>query len=198
MNTFTRIQAIFGIGLCSLAYSSHVIALDSDKNAPVTINAETTNIDFRTGKRTLIGNVDISQGTLNIKADKVVLVYKGDDIDTATAYGKPVKFKQLPEGHTETVFGEGKTLKLEQAKDLVTLTQNAKITQGSNVITGKVIYYNLKTSKMTVKGQTSSSKKKAASSKSDSKPEKASTDATPSKQESGRTRIVIQPGSMKK
>ena len=194
MNNFTRIQAIFGISLCCLVYSSQAIALDSDKNAPVTINAETTNIDFRTGKRTLTGNVDISQGTMNIKADKVVLVYKGDDIDTATAYGKPVKFKQLPEGHKETVFGEGKTLKLEQAKDLVTLTTNAKITQGSNVITGKVIYYNMKTSKMTVKGQTSSSKKKTTS----SKPEEASSEATTSKQESGRTRIVIQPGSMKK
>jgi lipopolysaccharide export system protein LptA len=193
MNTFTRIQALFGISLCCLAYSSQAIALDSDKNAPVTINAETTNIDFRTGKRTLTGNVDISQGTMNIKADKVVLVYKGDDIDTATAYGNPVKFKQLPEGHKETVFGEGKTLKLEQAKELVTLTKNAKITQGSNVITGKVIYYNMKTSKMTVKGQTSSSKKKTADSK-----QEASGEAAPSKQETGRTRIVIQPGSMKK
>ena len=127
------------------------------------------------------------------KANKVELIYKGDEIDTATAYGKPVRFKQLPEGQKEMVHGEGKTLQLKQAKDLVTLKDNAKITQGTNTITGKVIYYNTKTSKMTVKGQSSARQKTTASGKQEtsSKPAGKKTD-------SGRTRIVIQPGSIKK
>lgn len=181
------------IGLAGLLFSSHAIALDKDKNAPVAIDADTTSIDFRTGQRVLTGNVEVTQGTLNIKADKIVLIYKGDDIDTATAYGKPVKFKQLPEGHKEMVYGEGHKLKLEQAKDLITLTENAKVTQGSNIITGKVIHYNMKTSKMTIKGQSSSKKKKASDTKQPSSSKTAG-----KKTESGRTRIVIQPGLMKK
>lgn len=199
MNVFSRIKSMLCIGLVGLLFSSHAIALDNDKNAPVTIDADTTSIDFRTGQRVLTGNVEITQGTLNIKADKIVLIYKGDDIDTATAYGKPVKFKQLPEGHKEMVYGEGHKLKLEQAKDLITLTENAKVTQGSNIITGKVINYNMKTSKMTIKGQ-SSSKKQASSKKkkaSDTK-QPSSSKTAGKKTESGRTRIVIQPGLMKK
>jgi len=193
MKNFHPIRAIFYLVLTGLWFSSTANALDSDKNAPVTINADTTNIDFRTGKRTLTGNVEITQGTLVIKANKVVLIYKGDEIDTATAYGKPVRFKQLPEGQKEMVHGEGKTLQLKQAKDLVTLKDNAKITQGTNTITGKVIYYNTKTSKMTVKGQSSARQKTTASGKQEtsSKPAGKKTD-------SGRTRIVIQPGSIKK
>ena len=191
MNINHPVRLIAALICSGLLFFSNAQALDSDKNAPVTINADTTSIDFRTGKRVLTGNVDISQGTLNIKADKVVLVYNGDDIKTATAYGKPVKFKQLPEGQTEIVHGRGKTLKLTPAKNLITVKENAKITQGSNTITGKVIHYNTHTSKMTVKGQSSASQKSGS--------KKAKSDkAAVSKKESGRTRIVIQPGTLKK
>jgi lipopolysaccharide export system protein LptA len=191
MKNFHPVRTIPALFFCGLLCISNAQALDSDKNAPVTINADTTSIDFRTGKRVLTGNVEITQGTLNIKANKIVLIYKGDDIDTATASGKPVKFKQMPEGQTEMVHGEGKTLTLKQAKDLITLKDNAKITQGSNTITGKVIYYNTRTSKMTVKGQSAASQK-ASTKKTDSGK------AAVSKKSSGRTRIVIQPGSIKK
>lgn len=184
---------ISGFIIASMLFSSLAIALDSDKTAPVTINADTTDIDFRTGKRVLTGNVDVSQGTLNIKADKIVLLYKGDKIDTATAYGKPVRFKQLPEGQKEMVHGEGKTLQLKQAKNLITLENNAKITQGTNTITGKIIYYNTQTSKMTVKGQSSAKQKKTAATT-----KQGSSKSAGKKTDSGRTRIVIQPGTMKK
>ncbi|MDX2477851.1 MAG: lipopolysaccharide transport periplasmic protein LptA [Gammaproteobacteria bacterium] len=193
MNFFSPIALITSLAIAGILFSSPVLALDSDKDAPVTINADTTDIDFRTGKRVLSGNVDITQGTLNIRADKIVLIYKGDEIDTATAYGKPVRFKQLPEGQKQMVHGEGITLELKQAKNLITLQQNAKITQGSNTITGKVIYYNTKTSKMTVKSQSSGTQKKSSASK-----QASSGKETGKKTESGRTRIVIQPGSIKK
>lgn len=191
MKIIHPVRTIASLIFCGLLYISNAQALDSDKNAPVTINADTTSIDFRTGQRVLTGNVEITQGTLNIRANKVVLIYKGDDIDTATAHGKPVKFKQMPEGQTVMVHGEGKTLKLKQAKNLITLTENAKITQGSNTITGRVIYYNTQTSKMTVKGQSSAKQKTSAKKTTSGK-------AAVSKNASGRTRIVIQPGSIKK
>jgi len=197
MNVFLRIRAMLCMGLAGLLVSSLAVALDSDKNAPIAIDSDSTSIDFRTGKRVLTGNVEVSQGTLNIKADKIVLTYKGNELDTVTATGKPVKFKQLPEGSKEMVYGESITLKLEQAKNLITLKKKAKITQGANVITGKVIYYNMKTSKMTIKGQSSGKKKKTSSAKKAEAGKKAESSSA-KESSSGRTRIVIQPGSMKK
>ena len=173
-----------------ITLSGHVSALDSDKTAPVAADADTTSIDFRTGKRILTGNVVVTQGSMSIEAAKIVLEYKNSELDIATAYGNPVKFKQIPEGHTEHVFGEGKQLKLEQSKDLITLTKNAKLTQKGNVITGKVIYYNIKTSKMTVKSDTSAKKKKTADSTV-----KESSKESVKKTKSGRTRVFIEPGS---
>ena len=175
----------------SLLFSVCAHALDSDKDAPIAIKADTTSIDFRTGKRILTGNVDVTQGSMNIKAAKIVLEYKDDRLDIATAFGNPVKFKQIPEGHQEHVHGEGKKLTLEQSKDLVTLTKNAKLKQKGNVIKGKVIYYNMKTSKMTVKSDTSVDSKKTSST------EKSSPTEAAKKKKSGRTRVYIEPGGGK-
>lgn len=166
------------------------MALDSDKNAPIAIQADSTDIDFRTGTRTLIGNVVIDQGTMHIEADKVIVKYAGSEIDTATAWGKPVKFRQLPEGKDEEVKGQGLTLKLEQAKNLVTIKDNAKLVQGINTITGQVIYYNTLTSKMTVKGKTRSTLEKSAA-------EGKVPGVESKKSASGRTRVIIQPGAIK-
>jgi lipopolysaccharide export system protein LptA len=163
-------------------------SLDSDKNAPVATKSDTTSIDFRTGQRVLTGNVVVDQGTLQIRADKIVLDYKNDELDVATAYGNPVKFKQLPEGQTEYVHGEGKKLKLENQKDLITLTQKAKIKQKGSIITGKVIYYDLTSSKMTVKSDTSESKQASKAAAETSK-------KTEPAKKPKRTRVYIQPGS---
>jgi len=167
------------------------MALDSDKDAPIAIQADSTDIDFRSGTRTLTGNVVIDQGTMHIEADKVIVKYAGNQIDTAQAWGKPVKFSQLPEGKDEEVRGQGMTLTLEQAKNLVTIKDNAKLVQGINTITGQVIYYNTLTSKMTVKGKTRSTlEKSTAEGKIKGVESKTSS--------SGRTRVIIQPGAMKK
>ena len=167
------------------------MALDSDKEAPIAIQADSTDIDFRSGTRTLTGNVIIDQGTMHIEADKVVIKYAGSEIDTAHAWGKPVKFRQLPEGKDEEVKGQGLTLTLEQAKNLVTIKDNAKLVQGVNTITGQVIYYNTLTSKMTVKGKTRSTLEKSAA-QGKIKGVESKTSA------SGRTRVIIQPGAIKK
>jgi lipopolysaccharide export system protein LptA len=177
------------LGLLLILTSGLAYPLDSDKNAPVAIKADTTSIDFRTGQRVLTGNVVIDQGSLQIIADKITLDYKDDALDVAIAHGKPVKFKQLPEGETEYVHGEGRKLKLENRKDLITLTKQAKIEQKGNVITGKVIHYDLKTSKMTVKSDTSKSRKTSSDAGSAKKA------APVEKEKPGRTRVYIQPGS---
>lgn len=189
MNMSNHIAALFAT-IC-LALPASAVALDSDKDAPISIQADTTDIDFRSGTRTLTGNVIIDQGSLHIEADKVIIDYAGDQIDTATAWGKPVKFRQIPEGKDEEVKGQGLTLKMEQKKNLVTIRDNARLTQGTNTITGQVIYYNTQTSKMTVKGKTRSELEKSAA---QGKPK--GIDATTSS--SGRTRVIIQPGALKK
>jgi len=183
-----RTLPAFVIGLLLLPVATPAPALDSDSDAPVAIEADVTEIDFRTGMRTLSGNVIVTQGSMYIKADKIVLRYAGDKIDTATAYGKPVSFKQRPEGHDEDVYGEGAKLKLEHAKDLITLEKKAKIWQGQNVMTGNVIYYNMKTSKMTVKGSSTASGGKAKA---------ATGDQPAAAKPAGRTRIIIQPDAVK-
>ena len=57
-----------GVLLATLSICTPAVALDSDRDAPVAIDADTTDIDFRTGTRTVSGNVDITQGSMNIRS----------------------------------------------------------------------------------------------------------------------------------
>jgi lipopolysaccharide export system protein LptA len=169
-----------------------VFALKNDKNEPAVINAENTEFDFRTGTRTWIGKVTVRQGTLRIKADKLVATYKGNVLQSATAYGNPAIFTQRPENQTEDVIGKGLSLKLDEANNLVTFLEQASLKQGSNTVNGKKIIYNMTTEKMKVfggmsrgttttvdqKGNTTigpGSKKKPDQKKKSTKSEKATT-----------------------
>jgi len=189
--------------LLCLLLPGMAMALKSDRDAPVAIQADSTEIDFRNGTRTLTGNVVIDQGSLHIEADRVIAVYKGNRLDTATAWGRPVKFRQLPEGKKEEVYGEGRMLKLEQAKNLLTLKDDAMLTQGENTVNGRVIYYNTVTEKMTIKGQPRPPRKKTAATVSNTG-SKGRTAAREDKAiqkkatSGGRTRIIIQPDTIKK
>ena len=83
-------------------------ALDSDKDQPASVEADEVEYDFRTGVRTYKGNVIVEQGSLRITGDKLVVVYKDDKLESATAWGNLASFKQRPEGKDQDVVGKGK------------------------------------------------------------------------------------------
>ena len=63
-----------------LSTPNSVFALKSDRDQPAEIEADNTEIDFKSGVHTLTDNVLFVQGTLRLKADKLVAVRnkKGD------------------------------------------------------------------------------------------------------------------------
>ena len=89
-----------------LSVSTQSLALKSDRDQPANIEADNTEIDFKTGIRTLTGNVLIVQGSLRIKADKLVAIYtKKGDLEKATAWGSLARFKQRQDGQPDDVQG---------------------------------------------------------------------------------------------
>jgi lipopolysaccharide export system protein LptA len=159
-------------------------ALKSDRDQPVSIDADNMEIDMETGVRTYTGNVVITQGTLVIRGDKIVVRYDDGTVKDATSFGKPATFKQRPDGKDEDVKGRAPKMYLDKVADKLFMYEDAVLIQGKDTIHGKEIHYNLATNKMTVK----SGRQKASAS--------ASTPAGSAKvetSESGRARIVIQP-----
>ena len=116
------------------------------------IDADEVDIDFQTGTRIYRGNVYGQQGTIRVNADEVQLYYEDDELSKVIAFGQPVVFRQRPDGKEHDVIGKGLKVEIDQKQNIVTLTDNASLTQNKDSITGKVIVYNMATDKIMIRG----------------------------------------------
>ena len=69
------------IGSLILAASAPAWALKSDSNQPVSIDSLKQSLDMQSNVSTFTDNVVIKQGTIDIKADKVVVTRPGGDVE---------------------------------------------------------------------------------------------------------------------
>lgn len=132
--------------------SAQSSALTSDKDQPAQVEADETEVNFKTGVRTLTNNVLVVQGTLRIKADKLVATYKGSELITAVADGSLARFKQRPDGQPNDVEGSAKKILVDHTKNTITLIGKAALKQGGTTATGNEIVYNMVTDKLRIKG----------------------------------------------
>lgn len=189
MSALRLFLAVFALAACT-----QVMALKSDKSQPATIEADEVEMDFRTGKRTYQGNVSVQQGTMRITADKLIATYEDNKLTEATAFGNPAVFRQRPEGKDQDVVGKAKRLKLDQVQDLVTLDENASLTQDADTIEGKTIVYNLETEKMLVQGGTTTAEPATTTQvEAEPQPEEAEVESKAEEAPTERPRITIQP-----
>ncbi|MCZ7598651.1 MAG: lipopolysaccharide transport periplasmic protein LptA [Gammaproteobacteria bacterium] len=126
-------------------------ALESDRDQPAVIDADAVDIDFQQGLRVYTGNVKLRQGTIRLDADRVEVRFKDDQLETAVAEGNPAVFRQRPDGKDVDVVGEGRYIHMDEINNVITLTNNAVLTQGADSVSGRVIIYNMATDKMQVR-----------------------------------------------
>ncbi|BAO43381.1 lipopolysaccharide transport periplasmic protein LptA [Thiolapillus brandeum] len=124
-----------------LAFASAALALPSDKDAPVEIEADSADIDGATNTTTYRGKVRISQGSMELKADKVVITFKGRKPHILTATGTPAKFRQKPEQDKGWVTGQGRTIVYRINSEELVLTGNAVLTQNDDSFRSDRIVY---------------------------------------------------------
>jgi len=136
----------------SMFISSNAFALSTDRDQPAEIEADDIEFDFRNGTRTYIDNVYAEQGTLRIKADKLIANYKDGELVDATAWGALATFKQRPDGKPHDVQGWGKKIVVDYKKNILRLIGKAALKQGPDTARGEVIIYNMETDRLRVKG----------------------------------------------
>lgn len=130
---------------------SSASALKSDRDQPAQIEADETEIDFRTGTRILTSNVLIVQGTLRVKSDKLVANYnKEGELIKAVADGSLARFKQRPDDQPNDVEGWAKKIEIHYPTNTLTLIGKAALKQGGNTARGNKIVYNMATDKLKI------------------------------------------------
>ncbi|NNC98977.1 MAG: lipopolysaccharide transport periplasmic protein LptA [Gammaproteobacteria bacterium] len=138
--------------LVGLLVSTHAAALSTDRDQPAEIEADDIEFDFKKGVRTYTDNVLIVQGTLRLKADKLVAIYKDSELDNATAWGSLARFKQRPDGKQDDVEGWAQKIIVNQQQNTLTLIGKAALKQGRDTARGETIVYNMATDTLRVSG----------------------------------------------
>jgi lipopolysaccharide export system protein LptA len=113
----------------------------ADKDKPVNIEADKLAIDDIKKESVFEGNVVFTQGTLLLKADRVVVRQDPQGFNYGFAFGKPAYFRQKREGFDEYVEGNAERLEYDGKQDKVQLFANAHIRKGLDEVRGDYISY---------------------------------------------------------
>jgi len=128
--------------LCLLCLSLPVMALESDRQKSLEVSANSTNGTLGDGITTLIGSVDIRQGTLRIKADEAEVKKVDGRVNSVTFRGQPAFLEQEIE-EQGLVQATANVIDYQVASGLVTLTGNADVKHPQYQISGELLIYDL-------------------------------------------------------
>ncbi len=166
---------VTALAVIFLVSASPASAEKADKDKPTNIEASRMSSDDARRMSIFEGNVVLTKGTVVVRADRIVVRQDAEGFQFATAYGKPVRFRQKgePKGDCEGVWTDGEALRVEidDRNERVELFERARVTRDQDVVNGEYIFLDQRTEFFSV-----SSAKGAAPSSPD-----------------GRVRAVIQP-----
>jgi lipopolysaccharide export system protein LptA len=104
------------------------------------------------------GNVVMTQGTLSIRADRIVLRQDKDGHQYGSAGGHPATFRQKRDGTAEYIQGEAERIEYDGKLDRVELFNNARLLrEPADEVRGNYISYDARTEYFTVSGSAGSS-----------------------------------------
>lgn len=130
------------------ALACHVPASQAeraDRNQPVHLEAAQVSIDDANQISTFQGNVQLTQGTMTIRGDKIVVIQNKGGLQRGTATGQPASFRQKREGFDEYVEGYGERIEYDSATTTVDLFGQALMKRGQDEVRGEHISYNSRT-----------------------------------------------------
>jgi lipopolysaccharide export system protein LptA len=131
--------AVLAAGLLALPQAA--VAEKSDRDKPVNVEADRLTIDDMKKESVFEGNVTVTQGTLTLKADRVVVKQDASGFNYAFAYGKPAHFRQKREGYDEYIEGHAERLEYDGKADKMQMFTAAEIRKGIDQVQGDYISY---------------------------------------------------------
>lgn len=129
--------------------SAPALALSSDTRMPVHIESQQQSLDLQNNIVTFTGNVVLTQGSIKIRADNVVITRKNGKRgkEMIDGYGKPATFYQMQDDG-KPIQGHASHMRYEVEKEQIILNGSAFLQQLDSSITGDKITYLVKQQKM--------------------------------------------------
>jgi lipopolysaccharide export system protein LptA len=135
-----RLLAIASVQV--LLYPSVALAERADRDKPVHIEFQTTELGDRDKTTIFKGNVRLTQGNLEISCDRLVIAEDAGGYYHGVAtpkVGELAKFKDKLEGKNEQVYGEAERIEFDTRQDKIRLFERAYVKKGTDEVRGRYI-----------------------------------------------------------
>lgn len=167
--------------LMSLLLACPAHAERGDSSKPINIEANHLEYNDATKVSTFTGNVVLTQGSIRIQGNRLVLKQLARNAQTAQVNGDQATFRQKRDGMEQYIHGLADQIFYDSRTEKVTLTGRARLhrqncNQPVDEITGGTIVYSATTETFTVDGKQPAGTRREGGG-------------------NGRVRIIIQPGS---
>jgi lipopolysaccharide export system protein LptA len=127
--------------LSLLISSTFLFAEKADRNMPIEIEADTMTVDDAKSTSIYTGDVVLTQGTLLIRADELIVRQDKQGFQHSTSKGNPTTFKQKMEGSDEYIQGKALRIEYDGHMDKIHLYKNAEVRRGKDIVAGDYITY---------------------------------------------------------
>lgn len=154
------------------ALAAPAAAEKADRDKPVNLEADKVTIDDARQTALFVGNVVLTQGTLQIRGDRMEVRQDKDGFQYGTTWGGPAHFRQKREGYDEYIEGWAERIEYDGRAESMQMFNRAQLKRGQDEVRGNYISYDAKSEFFQVTG--------------------SARDAAPDNPE-GRVRAVIQP-----
>lgn len=141
MNKISLVPLLF---LALSAWVSPALAERADRDKPITLEADKVTIDDIKRVQVLEGNVILTQGTLMIHSDRIVVTEDAYGFQRGVAFGGPrglARFKQKREGTEDWVEGEAERIEYDTRTEVAELFHRAWVKSGEDQLKGDYIWY---------------------------------------------------------
>lgn len=139
---FKRFLMIACLSMTLASVAAHAERADSKQ--PVNIEADRVSVDDRNKTHTFEGNVVLSQGSLSIRGNRLVVTQNDDGFQTGVATGGKdgrASFRQRREGRSEFVEGLAERIEYDGRTEKATLRGRAEVRSGGDLVKGQYIEY---------------------------------------------------------
>jgi len=137
----TRLWGALRLLSLLLFWTTAVPALEADREQPIQVAADAVDIDEATGVSVYQGDVQVDQGSIRIRADKVTVTQRNGAPGLVVAEGKPVTFQQQPEGKQGLVKGRALRTEYNMDSELLVMIGDALLIQGEDTFKSDRIVY---------------------------------------------------------
>ncbi|MCG6875861.1 MAG: lipopolysaccharide transport periplasmic protein LptA [Betaproteobacteria bacterium] len=132
--------------------ASPAAAQKLNSNEPVNIEADRMKADDQKQVAEFEGRVVLTQGTFQLRADKLIVRKEDDGFQHATATGQPATFRQKREGTDEWIAGEAKRIEYDGRLEQVELFDGARVSRDNDEVRGNYISYDTRAQVFRVQG----------------------------------------------